>query len=658
MPDMDVTLGVTYNAADESAELRLWAPSANQVLANFYSPRNADRSVGEPLQLSRDSATGVWHGAITARKLGLASLKGVFYQYSVDGRKALDPYAKSMAANNGGIGKGAIIDDNSFRVSGFASIDGYRQREDAIIYEVDVRDFTVDPNIETELGNTRFGTYSAFIKRLDYIQRLGVTHIQLMPVMAYLYGDERKAGTREWEYKTKNINYNWGYDPQCYFSPEGMYASDPADPQARVDELKRLIQAIHDHHMGVTLDVVYNHQPTPAILNAIEPGYYYRNRNDSLAGADLATERPMVRKLIIDSLVYWTRQYHVDGFRFDLMGLIDAKTMTEAYQAVSKIDPATLFIGEGWRMYHGPPMEMADQDWVMKQDFAAVFSDDFRDVIKSGYNDEGKPRFITGGTENIDFLFRNLKGEPSKNFRADDPGDVVQYIAAHDNLTLHDVISVATGLDPDISEQEDEIQRRIRLGNTLVLTSQGIAFLHAGQEYGRTKRWRGKAMPERDATRSPSGAIYINNSYDSPDVVNYFDWSRVDNDGSARQTMLYTRGLIAIRRSTDAFRLGNRTRIDTNVNLIYPSQPGATDRVIAWSATAGNGDTYYVFVNADDTARRFDTPIDLTGAQVLADGKRAGTSPIASPAGVDFGGAHITLTPLTAAILKIPGANG
>ena len=643
-------LGCMYDPQEETAACSLWAPTAAEVSIRFFAPDNAAKELG--VRPMRRGSAGVWRIRVRPAHLGLASLQSVFYQYQVDARPALDPYARSMAEDNAGVGKAALV-DMTRPVAGFAEIPGYAKREDAIIYEVHVRDFTVDPGLAPGPNDAPFGTFKAFIRHLPYIRDLGATHIQLLPVMAYFYGDESRRGEREWAFEPGGANYNWGYDPHSYFAPEGMYATDPRDPQARVDELKALIEAIHAEGMGVLLDVVYNHHPHAGILDPIVPGYYYRGRNDSFAGTDIASERAMARKLVVDSLVHWVREYKVDGFRFDLMGLMDQETIRTAWREVSRINPNALFIGEGWRMYKGPPLPMADQDWVLQQDFAAVFSDEIRDLVKSGYNDEGTPRFVSGGKEDTAALFANIKGQPGDYFKTDDPGDAVQYVAAHDNLTLHDVLALATGLDPDNPEEEREIQQRQRLANLLVLTSQGIAFLHAGQEYGRSKRWLGEAEP-RDSHTTSSGATFIHNSYDSPDIVNFFDWSKVLRQGVARDTMQYTAGLLRLRRSTDAFRLGTRQRVDKSVSLIQSPDIAATDNAIAYTVRAGDGSRLHIFVNGSSRARSIRTGLDLSRAEVLADAERAGTSRIAAPKGVQLQGSSIRLAPLTAAILRNP----
>ena len=400
------------------------------------------------------------------------------------------------------------------------------------------------------------------------------------------------------------------------------------------------------------------------IMNNIYSGYFYRaGKNSSGCGNDTASENAMMRKIIVDSLKYWTSEYKVDGFRFDLMGIIDTDTIAKGYEEVAKINPNTLFIGEGWRMYSGPAGTVgADQDWMKSTDSVASFSDEFRNELKSGYGCEGYPRFLTNGAREIATIFKNIKGQPG-NFTADDPGDVVQYIEAHDNLTLHDVItqSMVTPKDGSTSLRiaelsEDKTHKRIRLGNAMIMMSQGIAFMHAGQEYGRTKEWKGTTAPTQKYTIVENKDLginrtFIHDSYDSSDIVNNFDWKSVlDSTTLQNATMKYTRGLVALRKSTDAFRLGTKSLVDTNVKLEYPVS--GSDKIIAYSSKSTNGDIYYVLMNADITAREF-TIAGLDSGTVLVDSDEAGTTAVSEITGIEARTAEsITIEPLTVVVIK------
>lgn len=686
-------LGATYNA-DKTATLKLWAPKASSVVANIYDKNDSNALVGSvDLTIGEQ---GVWSVDLKPTDLtGTTTndVRGFFYQYEVtnDGvtNKVLDPYAKSMAvftvdttgaAGAGGdtVGKAAIVDLSQTNPDtfGYADIEGYEKREDAIIYEVHVRDFTSDVSIEDSLSGERWGSYSAFEKKLDYIKSLGVTHIQLLPVMAWYYGDETKMGTREPDYSAKNNEYNWGYDPHSYFSPDGAYSQKPADPEERIKELKGLIDAVHEAGMGVILDVVYTHMAKKEFLNDIVPNYYaFQDANGNFIGGfgnNLATNHKMAEKLMVDSVKYWFEEYKIDGMRWDMMGDATAEAVQHAYDAAEAINPKALFIGEGWRTFGGAAADPslagkgADQDWMDKTDSVGVFSDEFRNELKSGYGSEGQPRFITGGARPITTIFNNIKAQPS-NTPADDPGDIVPYIEAHDNLTLHDVIAQSIKKDPAIAENELEIQKRIRLGNMLVLTSQGTAFLHAGQEYGRTKQWKGTTVPQDKFTElfdanNQSFGYFIHDSYDSSDAVNMFDWTKATDELKfpvQNTTRKYTSGLMELRKSTDAFRLGDKNLVDSNVNLISAPEMKKDDLVIGYSnkATDGTG-IYYVFMNADSTERTLTLSEDLTDGQVLVDNDEAGVTaiPVGQQSGFVMNANSIKLDPLTAVIIKMEAA--
>lgn len=677
-------LGAAYK--DGAATLKLWAPKASKVIANFFNKDNAAEQIGS-IELTKGEK-GIWSAAIAPGDLNVADLKGYFYQYEVTNNgvtnKVLDPYAKSMAAftvNTKGeagpdgdtVGKAAIVDLSGTDPEDFdhAKIKGYEKREDAVIYEVHVRDFTSDPSIEGDL-DARWGSYKAFTDKLDYIKKLGVTHVQLLPVMAWYYGDETKMGQRELNYSAGGNEYNWGYDPHSYFSPDGAYSEDATDPELRVKELKQMIDAIHDAGMGVVLDVVYTHMAKASQLNDIVPNYYaFQDAQGNFLGGfgnNLATSHKMAEKLMVDSVKYWFEEYKIDGMRFDMMGDATYPSIQNAYDAAASINPDALFIGEGWRTFAGHIAEPelagmgADQDWMDKTDNVGVFSDEIRNELKSGFGSEGEPRFITGGARDINTIFNNIKAQPG-NTADDDPGDMVQYIAAHDNLPLHDVIAQSIKKDPAVPENELEIHKRIRIGNSLILTSQGTAFLHAGQEYGRTKQWKGEGVPEQkyheltDEQGNPFG-YFIHDSYDSSDAINMFDWQKATNKKEYSvntTTQAYTKGLIEIRKSTNAFRLGERDLVDQNVRLLDLPEIKDTDLVIAYeNESTDNTGTYYVFVNADTQARTLTLgDLDFSKGKVLVDNDEAGKTPVSKKSGFKLSKDKLTLDPLTTVVIKV-----
>ncbi|MBP7632799.1 hypothetical protein KBA41_01415 [Candidatus Ozemobacteraceae bacterium] len=673
------------------ARLALWAPLATNVDVIMFDKLDQTRQVGRLAMVRGDR--GVWRCTITPADMSAPSsddVRGYFYQYEVTNpgmpaKRVLDPYARSMApvtidpaGTSGGasrdmVGKAAFVDSGSAgKTPGPVNISKYTKREDAVIYEVHVRDFTADPGIAGTLS-ARWGSYEAFKERLPYIREMGVTHIQLLPVMAWYFGDETRMHERELGWSTRNNQYNWGYDPHSYFSPDGAYSMRPEDPERRIAELKELVDAVHAAGMGVILDVVYTHMVKADFLNDIVPDYYFfKDPQGNLLGDfgnNLATNRKMAVKLLVDSVSYWFREFGIDGMRWDMMGDATQDAVQRAFDAAAAINPRAIFIGEGWRTFKGhiedPALtgKGADQDWMAVTDSVGVFSDEFRNELKSGFGCEGEPRFLTGGPRNVRNLFAAIKGQPS-NTPATTPGDMVQYIEAHDNLPLHDVIAQAIRKDPWIPANEAEILRRIRLGNAILLTSQGTAFLHAGQEFGRTKQWLGQEKPEhkfhelRDASGKPFRYPYfIHDSYDSSDAVNLFDWARATDAKRFPEhhlTREFTRGLIALRRSTDAFRLGSRELVDKNVGLIEAPEIATEDLVIAWRSTSTGGETYRIFVNADQRPRTLtlssgDVPTDH---DVLVDAVRAGTVPLTDPAGFVLDAGRITLDPLTVVIFR------
>ncbi|GAK12902.1 pullulanase [Geomicrobium sp. JCM 19039] len=518
----------------------------------------------------------------------------------------------------------------------------------------------------------RFGTFASFVEKLDYIEDLGVTHIQLLPVMSYFFADELGASERMPEYQANNTNYNWGYDPHSYFSLTGMYSEDPTDPEKRIEEFKNLIYEIHKRDMGVVLDVVYNHTARVEIFEDLEPHYYHfmdanGTPRTSFGGGRLGTTHEMAHRILVDSITYWVEEFNIDGFRFDMMGDHDAETIQMAYDEAKALNPNILMIGEGWRTFVGdendPDVMPADQDWMQHTTAVGSFSDDFRDELKSGFGSEGEPRFLTGGKRNIQRIFDNVTAQPH-NYTATNPGDVVPYIEAHDNLTLHDVIALSIQKDPD--EHQQEIQERIRLGNTMVLTAQGTSFLHAGQEYGRTKQFREetdeapyKSTYMTDEQGEPFHYPYfIHDSYDSSDAINKFEWEKVMDEEQYPdhvKTSEYTKGLIDLRRSTNAFSHHSMEAIQENVSLIDIPEIGEEDLVIGYEArsTDNTGD-YYVFINADETTRTLTlNDVRIADARVIVDREEAGVNVIDSPTGMAYADNTLTIEPLTAIVLRV-----
>ena len=693
----DGELGARVSQAGKQVDVTFWSPSADQVDLVIYDKNDQNKVVGK-VAMTKGEA-GTWKGTLTSQtNLGIKDYRGYFYHYEITrgGKKvlALDPYAKSLAAWNSEdaekgesykIAKAAFVEPSEYGPKDltYAKIPNFKKREDALIYETHVRDFTSDPAISKDL-KSQFGTFSAFIEKLDYLKDLGVTHIQLLPVLSYYFVNELKNAERMDKYASSNSNYNWGYDPQNYFSLTGMYSTNPKDPAKRIEEFKNLVNEIHKRGMGVIMDVVYNHTAKTSIFEDLEPNYYHFMDADgtprtSFGGGRLGTTHYMSRRVLVDSIKYLTSEYKVDGFRFDMMGDHDAESIQKAYEEAKKLNPNLVMLGEGWKTYTGDenkPVQPADQSWMKSTDTVGVFSDDIRNTLKSGYPNEGAPAFITGGKRNVESVFKNIKAQPT-NFEVDSPGDVIQYIAAHDNLTLFDIIAQSIKKDPAVPANNQEIHRRLRLGNLMVLTSQGTPFIHSGQEYGRTKQFRDPAykypvpddkVPNKshlltNADGTPFEYPYfIHDSYDSSDAVNHFDWTKATDSGKYPEnakSRAYMKGLIALRKSTDAFTRKTKAEVDQNVTLI--TQPGRDgvgkeDLILGYQVVASNGDIYAVLINADSKERKFNFGEGykhLAQAEIVADANTAGVAAISNPAGVNLGADGVSLAPLTATILRI-----
>ena len=668
---------------DGTATLSVWSPSAEAVRVILYDKEDQTRIINGGIDME-DTGSGVWEVLLNKDNTKLADMRGYFYHYEIvrEGTTllVLDPYASSLAAwdstdPNSHIAKAAIVDPETVGPTlDYAEIEGYKKREDAVIYEIHVRDFTSDPSIEDEL-ESQFGTFSAFIEKLDYIKRLGVTHIQLLPVMSYYFINELKNAERLPQYASNGVNYNWGYDPQSYFALSGMYSEDPKDPEKRIEEFEELIDAIHQRGLGVILDVVFNHTAREHIFEDLEPNYYHFMDADgtprtSFGGGRLGTTHAMARRILVDSVTHWVKKYKVDGFRFDMMGDHDAESIQIAYDEAKELNPNILMIGEGWRTFvgdeGGEAVRPADQDWMQRTDGVASFSDDFRNELKSGFQNEGEASFLTGGPRSVQRIYDNLTAQPH-NFTATDPGAVVPYIGAHDNLTLHDVIAQSIQKDPEY--HQEEIHRRIRLGNLMVLTAQGTPFLHAGQEYGRTKQFRDDQFTQRvSEEKTPNRSVFmtdkegkpfeypyfIHDSVYSTDAVNLFDWNKALNKKDYpihTSTQSYTAGLIELRKSTDAFRKETMEEISKRVSLVDVPEVESEDLVIVYRAEDSNGDSYVVIVNADNKERTLTLDLDLTDGYALVDGKQAGIRPIENPEGMTVSGNTVTLDALTASVL-------
>lgn len=528
--------------SESKTVFRVWAPTAQDVALLLYREGRG----GEPLarQQLHPDVKGTW----IAQRVG--NLKGLYYTYlvTVDGqpKEACDPYARAVGVN----GERAMVLD-------LASTDpeGWEEDHDpftgkgitdAVLYELHIRDLSMhrSSHIRSKgkfLGLTETGrkTRGGHPTGLDHIRDLGVTHIHLMPVFDFGYTDEAAF----------HPQFNWGYDPVNFNVLEGSYASDPFDGENRVREMKQMVKAIHDAGLSVVMDVVYNHvyDAGSFCFNKIVPGYFSRMdenghySNGSCCGNDTASERSMVRKYIVDSVNYWADEYHIDGFRFDLMGLLDIVTVNEIVRTVHARHPKAVFYAEGWNMNTQPVkpgVELAVQGNSAKMPGFSFFSDTLRDLLRGSIFDSRAPGFVSGAICDKGQLNACFMGMP---YWAGQPEQCVNYVSCHDNNTLFDRLAI---ISPEAS-----FETRVRqncLAAAFAFLSQGVPFLQAGEEMLRSKpKGRGK---------------FDENSYRSPDRVNALRWENLDRP-EYQEVFQYYRGLLAFRKAHEGLRQPKRETV-------------------------------------------------------------------------------------------------
>lgn len=523
----------------EKTTFRLWAPTASAVTLNLYQSGTAgtDDQIGAFDMVAKEN--GTWVVGVTD------DLNGVYYTYSVtvDGKtvEACDPYARTTGVNGQ---RAMVLNLDSTDPDGWE-----KDRDphagnaitDAVIYELHVRDLSVDDSS----GITHKGKFLGLIESgttnpegmptgLDHMKNLGITHVHLLPSYDYASVDESRLDIPQ---------FNWGYDPQNYNVPEGSYATDPYHGEVRVKEMKQMVKGLHDNGISVIMDVVYNHvyNADTFCFNQIVPQYFSRVSDSGVysagsgCGNDTASERSMVKKYIVDSVKYWADEYHIDGFRFDLVGLIDTETINAVIEEVHKTHPNVIFYGEGWTMTTavtkpGYTMTTQANSWEVPE--FAFFSDTLRDCLRGSVfnNDErGYVAGVGGHTGTIASCFRGLPTWCKQ------PTQSINYSSCHDNMSLFDRLTQST---PD-STLEDRI-RMNNLAAAIVMTSQGVPFFQAGEEM-----LRSKPLPD---------GSFDHNSYCSPDSVNSLKWSDL-NEEAYQNVYRYYQGLIAFRKAHPALRM-------------------------------------------------------------------------------------------------------
>jgi pullulanase len=591
-------LGLTYS--QKASTFKIWAPTATAAKLNLYKS-DIGGTASRSIQMS-SGENGIW--LITLPE----NLKNNYYTFQVFidnvwSEEVVDPYAKACGTN--GL-RAQVVDLNETNPIGWAkdrspNFSTSNKQTDAIIYELHVRDASIHESSGIKnkgkfLGLAELGTKNSAgqFTGLSHIKELGVTHIHLLPFYDYNSVDETKAATQ----------YNWGYDPVHYNIPEGSYSTNPSDGKVRIKELKELIKTMHSNGLRIIMDVVYNHTALTknSNFNILVPNYYYRKRADgsfsdaSGCGNETASDQAMFRKFMIESVVYWVKEYHIDGFRFDLMGVHDIETMNLISDTLHKLKPSIVLYGEGWTSGGStlPEEKRAIKKNAAQLNGIAVFSDDMRDGIKGSVfniNDRGFATGNIGNSESVKFGIVAAGNHPQINYNqvnyskapyTTGPAGLINYADCHDNNILWDKIELSFK-DASIIERT----KMHELAYAIVLTAQGASFLHAGTEFLRTKNG-------------------VENSFDKGDIVNGINWDlKTKNIG----TYQFIKNVIKIRRTHPAFRMQSAQQIANHLRF-ENNQPAG---IIAYTINgAAVGDTWkkiWVAYNGSQTSQTLTLPM-------------------------------------------------
>ena len=611
----------------EKTSFRLWAPTAKSVKVNLY--RSGTPGVEDRIdQIEMKSAVaGTWAAEVKG------DLNGVYYTFTVEleegVREACDPYARTTGVNGQ---RAMVIDLRSTDPEGWdkdRDPNAGRHITDAIIYELHVRDLSVDENS----GVTNKGKFLGVIEEgtrtpegvptgLDHIKSMGVTHLHLLP--SYDYGSVDEAHPEQ-------PQFNWGYDPVNYNVPEGSYATDPFHGEVRVKEMKQMIQGLHKAGISVVLDVVYNHvyDGETFCFNRIVPEYFSRTHdghysNGSGCGNDTASERSMVRKYIVDSVKYWADEYHIDGFRFDLVGLLDIETINELVSAVQAKHPNVIFYGEGWSMateLTKADVTMATQRNSCQTPNFAYFSDTLRDVLRGYVFDDHAYGYVAGAQGQEELVKQCFMGHPDW---CPAPTQTINYASCHDNMALFDRLTLSRG--------EDSFADRVRMNNlaaAIYMLSQGVPFLQAGEEL-----LRSKPLP---------GGGFEHNSYASPDSINSIKWADLHKPEYAANVDYY-RGLIAFRKAHPTLRLTTNEAVQEQVHALEGLEPNVVGFHLRGSADDPAA-AIIVLYNPNRTPTTVELPKGRWNV-CIAD-QTAGTEPLLTIEG------GISVAPISATVLTL-----
>ena len=616
-------LGATYTK--EATTLRVWAPTALAVSVKLYTNGDpaAQKDSVRTEPMTKD-VQGTWVVTLAG------DCNGTYYTYEVtlDDKiiEACDPYARTTGVNGH---RAMILDLASTNPQGWdTDKDPHAGMNftDAVIYELHVRDLSSDASSGISAAGKYLGviqpgtkTESGIPTGLDHIKNLGITHVHLLPVYDFGSVDE----------SAEKPGFNWGYDPVNYNVPEGSYSSNPYDGAVRVAEFKQMVKGLHENGISVIMDVVYNHVQDAGkfSFNQIVPGYFSRpESNGSGCGNDTASERAMVSKYIVDSIRYWAEEYHIDGFRFDLVGLIDTDTINAAMKEVHKTHPDVKFYGEGWTMSTNvtkPGYAMTTQVNATKVPGFAFFNDSLRDALKGSVFDKGTG-FVSGAAGKESTVADGLLGSSFwGTVSCPSPSQTINYASCHDNNTLIDRITLST---PNAS-RVDQVKMN-NLAAAIYMMSQGVPFVHAGEEFLRSKV-------------NPDGS-FNENSYMSGDEVNALKWDNL-NEAEYQNTLAYYQGLIAFRKAHAALRLTTANEVSQYAAKLT----GLPAKVTGYQLTGGMaGETakgIFLVFNANATEQTVTLPEGSWN--VYINGETAGTEILETVSGT------VAVAPISALVL-------
>ena len=621
------------HVTDTKTTFRLWAPISSAVQLNLYSSGTTVKDGGTTDTPTRviDMVADV-NGTFYYEEN--ANLHNTYYTFSVtNGQQTfevVDPYAYSTGVNGN---RGLVIDFDQVNPAGFtydSRANNIENNTDAIIYELQVRDLTTHSSWNgTEVNRGRFlgliekgTTFNNQKTGFDHILDLGITHIQLLPFFDFGVVDETKLDDEDYN------AFNWGYMPLHFNVPEGSFSSNPYDGLTRVNELKQVTMAYTENNIRLNMDVVYNHTGLSADsnFNQIIPGYYHRKTetgafsNGSGTGNETASERVMVRKFIVDSVLFWATEYNISGFRFDLMALHDISTMNELNDALHEIDPTIMVYGEPWMGGTStlPALQQAGKENLDQMGNIGAFNDDFRDAVKGSVFNREYPGFVNGEFSSqvinrvkygivggVEHDALTLSGLSQSKAWHGDPNKTINYVTAHDNNTLHDKLYLTN----EITNQLDNIDEMVMQAYSILLTSQGVMFIHAGDEILRSKP-------------NASGEGFDHNSYQSPDSVNQIRWDQKSLDDNLK-VYNHIKGLIALRKSDDSFRLSTAAEINQAISFHYEAIKGLISYQIS------DGKEILVIHNANDKVVKLVLPKD-SGWDVVVSNEGSGTETITS----------------------------